>query len=202
MEMSTGLPKIFGICAIAMGTLYCFFGYRFFKIALGVIGLTVGSILARHAALIFLEDQPTLATVSGIVGGLILSFLFLWVYFIGIFALGACFGALVGYVSSSAADETFKLILIIVLAVVGGALALLLRKHIIIVATSFGGGLSIVAGTWYLSKGVEPATLLENPGALGQEQYAVWGCLLLIATLGMLVQYRITGKKTLSDAKG
>lgn len=199
--MSTDLPKVFGICAIAMGALYCFFGYRFFKIALGVIGLVIGSILARHAALTYLEGQTTLAMVVGIVGGLVLSFLFIWVYFVGIFVLGACFGTLVGYVSSSAADETSKWILIIILAVIGGALALLLRKHITIIATSFGGGLSIVSGTWYLAKGVEPATLLENPGALGREQYAVWGCLMLIAVLGMLVQYRITGKKTPSNAE-
>ena len=200
--MSTNLPNVFAICAVTMGVLYCFFGYRFFKIALGVIGLVAGIIAARYAALTFLEDQPTLAMIVGIVGGLALSFLFIWVYFIGIFALGASFGILVGYVSSNAADETFKLILIIVLAVVMCALALLLRNHIIIVATSFGGGLSVVSGTWYLAKGVEPATLLENPGAIGQEQYAVWGCLMLIAVLGMLVQYRITGKQVLDDSKG
>ena len=104
--------------------------------------------------------------------------------------------------SSSAADETYKLIIIVVLAVIGGALALLLRKHIIIIATSFGGGVFIVCGTWYLAKGIEPTTLLENPASLGSEQYVVWGCLALIAILGMLTQYRITGKKITEDAKG
>lgn len=197
MEMPAEVPSAFAICSIGMGALYCFFGYRFFKIALGVVGFAIGSVLARHAALTYLEASLGITMIAGIAGGLIMSFLFIFVYLVGIFCLGASFGGLVGFVASASADETMKLVLIIVLAVVGGGLALLLRKHVIIIATSFSGALSIVCGTWYLAKGIEPATLLENPRALGGQQYALLACLplLVMAVLGMLVQYRVTGKR-------
>ena len=196
MEIPANVPSGFAICSIGMGVLYCFFGYRFFKIALGVVGFAIGSVLARYAALDYLGASPGVAMGAGIAGGLIMSFLFIFVYLVGIFCLGASFGGLVGLMVSTSADQTMKLVLIIVLAVIGGGLALLLRKHVIITATSCSGALSIVSGTWYIAKGIEPATIMENPRGLGTQQYVIFGCMFLIAALGMVVQYRVTGRKT------
>lgn len=183
---------------LVLGVLYCFFGYRFFKVSLGIAGFVLGNLLVRYFAASFLEGQATLAIVISIVAGIILSLLFAFIYLVGVFAIGSCLGGLLGLAVTVCAGVHPQLILLIVLAIVSGALALLLQKHVIIVATSLSGSGLAVVGGWQVARGVKPSTIVENPKSLGREMYAVLGSWLLLTLIGLVLQYRVTGKKGLA----
>ncbi len=196
MEISADILKLAIVCLMILGVLYCFFGYRFFKIALGITGFIIGSLITQHLTLSIFEGRPTVALISSIAGGLIISATFIFIYFVGVFFMGASLGGLLGLTATAFAEGVPWMILVIIMAAVGGGLALLFQKHVIIISTAFSGAGSIVCGAWYLARGFGPATLVRNSKAGGGELYAFFGCCLLITALGMLVQYKVTGRKT------
>ena len=73
----------------------CFFGYKIFKIVLGVLGFIFGG-LAAAAMAMAATKEPGIAVLVGLVGGVIGATLMVALYFLGVFVLGALVGGLVG----------------------------------------------------------------------------------------------------------
>jgi hypothetical protein len=197
--ISPETQKVIGTCAVALGVVYCAFGYRFFKVALFATGFMGFSIGATYLSYLLSPEGNALAAVLGILGGLAGGFLFFFVYLIGVFALGASFGGLIGVALTSVAGRDLQPLLIAVLGVVGGTLALLIQRHVVILATSFCGGGSAVSGAWYVWKGTDPTTVVTDPASLGREFHAIIVCWLMISILGIVVQYGVTGKPRKDD---
>jgi hypothetical protein len=191
--ISPETQKILGICVVALGIVYCFFGYRFFRIALFSTGFMSFSLASTYISYLIFPRSDAPAVVAALVGGLAGGVLFYFVYLIGVFALGGAFGALVGMAVTAVAGRDIQPLLIAVLAVVAGSLAILLQKHIIILATSFGGAGAIVLGGWYVAKGVAPATLIQDPSSLGREFHAIVACWFIGSIIGTVLQYTVTG---------
>lgn len=194
--MAAVLSVIFPASAMALGALYCFFGYRFFRIALGICGFLMGCVLAHVGWVSLLPGKMLLILFLDGISGIVLGLIFVIVYMVGLFALGASFGALLGVILTAQAGDLIRVVIASVLALTGGLLALFLQRLIIILSTSFSGAWGIVAGAWYLAGGIEPAAVVQNPETIrAKDFYAILICWTLLGVLGSIAQYKITAKK-------
>ncbi len=76
---------------IAGGFLSCFFGYRLFKVVLGMFGFIVGVLAASS---FFGPAETTPMLIGAIVGGIVGAGVLLAAYFVGVALVGAGIGAL------------------------------------------------------------------------------------------------------------
>jgi hypothetical protein len=84
------LPAAYQVPAAAVllagGVLSCFFGYRLFKVVLGMFGFIIGALAASS---IFGPADTTPMVVAAIVGGIVGAGLLLAAYFVGVALVGA-----------------------------------------------------------------------------------------------------------------
>lgn len=203
MELGRGALYLVALVSIGLGVVYCFFGYRIFKVILAILGFISGAYMAAAIAFNLLgREQAVLVILAGLVGGVIGAVLVVAFYFIGIFLLGAWLGSLLGILLAGGGESTVATVIILVLAVIGGVVALMLQKLMIIVSTSLSGSWAIVSGALQLVGGglgpVRPFQYYPNLRALrpmGAWGYVMLLCWVLIGIAGMGVQYRITRER-------
>jgi hypothetical protein len=179
------------------GLLACFFGYRLFRVVLGVFGFILGALAA--SSLFGLSDTWHMVA-AGLVGGTVGALLLLAAYFVGVALVGAGMGALLVNLIWTQIDGDPHPFMVVLFSVAGAVLATWLQRYVIILGTSFGGawttivgGLAIwgnngpltaaAAGTVWIPYPLHPA-----PG----EAWVPWAWLAL-GTAGTLVQMFITG---------
>ena len=134
------------ISAIVLGMLgfvQCFFGYRFFRIILAVLGFFIG--MGIGASLVA-NAQPVVVVLVSLICGAIGAILFYYLYFIGTFLAGIALGSSLAAVLIANFDVTpnTTTIVIVLGAVIGGILGILLSKYIIMLATAFTGSAELV----------------------------------------------------------
>ena len=203
MELGRGALYLIALASIGLGAVYCFFGYRIFKVILGILGFVSGAYLVAAIAFNLLgREQAVLVISAGLGGGIIGAVLVVAFYFIGIFLLGAWLGGLLGILLTGGGESTVATVIILVLAVIGGIVALMLQKLMIIVSTSLSGSWAIVSGALQLVGGglgpFRPFQYHPNLRALrpmGARGYVMLLCWVLLGIAGMVVQYRITTEK-------
>ena len=122
---------LFLFLAVLFGVLSCFWGYRAFKVVLGIVGFAGGAYLGAGAGAYFTGGFGIVAVITGLIGGLIGAALVSVVYYAGIFVLGALGGWVIYTMIAGAAGYGPHLILLIVLALIGGILALFFQKFLI-----------------------------------------------------------------------
>jgi hypothetical protein len=155
---------LFLILTVLFGILSCFWGYRAFKVVLGVIGFAVGAYLGVGAGAFFTGGVGVIAVITGLIGGLIGAALVSVVYYVGIFVLGALGGWVIFTIMAGAVGYGPHLILLIVLALIGGILALFFQKFLIIVSTAFIGSWCVVSGGFsLLGSDFSPFDLFHAP---------------------------------------
>jgi len=189
------LPVIMGI-QLALGILLWFLGYRIFKSVLGFYGFLIGAALGGGLAAVLGAGQ-LIAIIAAVVVGLICAVLAVSLYFVGVFLAGAALGVFAGVSLSSALKGVplLTLILGVVLGVIGGLAALLLQKLIIILSTASIGSAEIVIGAAYFLTSGRALQWFSDPSAARKELGPVAVLWLLVAIVGVLIQYTITGKK-------
>jgi len=176
---------------LAFGVLQCFFGYRLFKVILGILGFFWGAALG---AVVGALTGPLFVLLFAIVGGVLGAVLFVLLFFVGIFVLGAGLGLLVGMAISALGGVIPAVFIALPLALVGGVLALIFQKLIIILATAFGGAWSVVSSVAAIALGAQAFDWLKTPDTLGSWSAAVPVAWIALAVVGVIVQYRVTGK--------
>jgi len=197
---------------VVLGLLFCFFGYRIFRVLLVFAGAIIGAGGAIAAANHLWPQVIPAAIVAGIVGGLVGGILMIVAYYVGVFLAGASFAASIATVLTGATSQNPQLVAIIPAAIVGGILALVLQKLIIILATSFMGSLTTVIGAGYfiwpqwldeLSK-AKPVMPTTNPEALLQHGTQIFNSphvgvaivwWLVLGAAGAFIQHFWTAKK-------
>jgi len=199
-------PVIFSTMAvltIVAGAIECFFGYRIFKITLGIIGFFWGGTLTVFAGSTVFYNQIILLLI-GITGGIFGMLAMIWLYFLGVFFLGAMLGLVIGnFIFTAAQIYPFSLVLVII-SIGCGILALFVQKYMIIFATALIGSMYMAAGITCLLNGGACLTNFEyffKPYALHQNVMMMW---FFFSLLGILVQSKILPardglKKTVSD---
>ena len=181
MNINPWAGQITAPLAIAVGVLTCFWGYRLLKLTLGIMGFMAGATGGWAVGLSLAPGNSGIALVCGLIAGVIGAALCIWLFFLGIFLLGASAGAIVASAFISTAGNQPQLILVLVLAIVFGVIALVMQKLMIIVSTAFSGSYLITAGLLHLLAGVQDASPLwfehlqsGSAGILGYVALALW----------------------------
>ena len=185
--------------AIAVGVLACFWGYRIVKVILGIMGFAGGFVGGWTAAASLAPGHDVIALVSALLGGVIGGVLCVWLYFLGIFLLGASAGVVVAGAVFAGMGHEAQPIFLVVSAVSFGLLALALQKFMIIVSSAFSGSYLIAAGLLRLaSSGRNTAPLWFDGAEKGWAEVMVYVALafwLGCGVVGARFQYRSGRKK-------
>ena len=192
MQLGPEMKSVVAIGLIVFGAVSCFFGYKVFRLVLGVLGFLLGSALAASLAGVFVQSAGA-ASVVGLLGGVIGSWLVFRFYRFGLFILGAVAGALLGGTVAMAIGVygNDSLIVVGAVALLGGILTVVLQKLMIITSTAFSGAWNMVAGAAFLLFGITPLALTQNPLMLvGIKLFAVIGAWLVLGLIGLNYQYR------------
>ena len=194
MKLPADLFNIIIGLGILIGATQCFFGYRIFKIILGLTGFIVGGALAGSISYT-ISGEEGVALLVGVVGGAIGAALLVALYLIGVFLIGAFLGGLIGVILFGLSNSSPEPAVLLILAVIGGVVALIFQKFMIILSTSFGGSWSVVSGIAYFTiRGFDPTNLeyfLKSPGT---QLYAILLCWIALGIFGLIVQYKLFPK--------
>src|SRR3974390_924652 len=128
-----------GVVAIVAGILICFWGYQLVKISLAVIGLVVGTYGGWQIGLALVPGNELGVLVCAIIGGLVGMGLCLWLYFLGVFLVGATAGAIIAGAFVNGAGQQVQPVVFLVLPLICGIIALVAQRVMISVSTGLSG---------------------------------------------------------------
>jgi MFS family permease len=141
------LPAAYQVPAAAVlfagGLLACFFGYRLFKVVLGVFGFIIGALAASS---VFGAADTTPMVIAALVGGIAGAALLLAAYFVGVALVGAGAGALLVNLIWTQIDGDPHPAVVILFSVAGAVVATWLQRYVIILATAFMGAWTMLLG--------------------------------------------------------
>lgn len=175
--------------AIAIGTLYCFLGYRTLRLVIVLTGfLLAGAVAAGLAAWLSKGNMVAVAitaALGGICGAVALGFLMRS----GIFLLGMLGVLVIAMHLTGGRQESYIPWVVLAAGIVGGFLALLLRRTIVILATAAIGAWLVVSGILFFLAG--PGSLAEpNETVLAiREGWAGVACWAVVAFAGAMAQF-------------
>jgi hypothetical protein len=125
------------------GIVACFFGYRFFRLVLAIVGFILGALSASSV----FGPSDTLGMVgAALVGGLTGALVLIGAYFLGVALVGAALGSVAAHVLFAASGLDPHFIAIIFSAVVGAVASMYLQRYVLIAGTGFGGALMLLHG--------------------------------------------------------
>ena len=198
---------LIGALVLLIGALFCFVGYRFFRILIVIWGFFAGFNLCT-AAMTALFNNAFLQTTTGIVLGLVIGLVFaVLAYFFYYFAV-VLLGATAGYDLGSGFIGAIGLnnpgfiavVVGVVLAVLFAFIILILNlpKLLILVFTALGGAVAMLAGLLILL-GQAKVTYLQFGDAVALVRASwFWSSVAIaLAVGGFLVQWRTTHDYTL-----
>ncbi|MCA9891611.1 MAG: DUF4203 domain-containing protein [Anaerolineae bacterium] len=185
---------LMGIILLVVGLIACFFGRRYYRLVLALVGFVVG----YYAVSGLLSAQgDAVQVIGGIVAGVVVGFLF-WSFYkmayilFGI-ALGLTVAALIGRAFNL--DGTVFTILTIVLAIVGGFLGTSIADLMIRLSTAFGGATQAIGGVAAIAAALNIALPLADPTHGGATTDSTAGIITIVAVIvlgviGFLFQTR------------
>jgi hypothetical protein len=180
--------------AIAAGIVVCFWGYRILKTTLGITGFIAGVSGGLAVGQVLAPGDNGIALVCAVMGGIIGAFLCVWLFYLGLFLLGASAGLVVAAAMFSGAGHQAEPILALVCAVVCGILVVAIRKLMFILSTAFCGSYLITAGILHLitaGPNARPPWLAPSQtGPTGTLNYVALASWLILGLVGMSFQYR------------
>jgi hypothetical protein len=180
--------------AVAVGILTCFFGYRILKLTLGIMGFMAAATAGWTLGLSLAPNNSGVALICAVIAGLIGAALCIWLFFLGVFLLGASAGAVVAAAFFNASGSQPQAILILIFAVVFGIVALVMQKFMIIASTAFSGSYLAVAGIFRLLLHVQNDAPLWfdrlQPRSSGASGYVALACWIVLGLAGLSFQYR------------
>jgi Domain of unknown function (DUF4203) len=191
---------LIGALVLLVGAVFCFVGYRFFRILIVIWGFFAGFNLGT-AAMTSLFNNAFLGTTTGIVLGLVIGLVFAalayFFYYFAVVLLGASAGytlgsGLIGAIGLN--NPGFVAVIVgVVLAVVFAFLILVLNlpKILIMVFTALGGAVAMLAGLLILFGQVKVAYLQYGDAVALVKASWFWSIVALaLAVVGFLVQWR------------
>ena len=183
------------IGAIAWGLLDCFFGYKVFRVTLGVIGGIFGVILGQAAGLALgfgLGGQ----IVGMVVGGLLGAGLAFLLYTGAVFVAGFGFGSTLGILLLSHYNQTVALMSGVVLGIIGGFLAVSLQRVLIILSTALLGAFRATVAIGYFVSKLDWLYYYQNPQqipVLIDANSWMFPLILGLTVVGVLAQFELGG---------
>jgi uncharacterized membrane protein len=178
------------------GLLACFYGYRLFRIVLGVYGFILGALFGSQLAA---SSSDAWMVAGALLGGVIGAAALYMAYFIGAVLVGAGVGAFLAHLVWSAWRSDPPLLAVIAFALVGALSGWWFQRIVVSIATALGGAWTALVG---LSAIITERMARRPPGGAdiwieypASQALGRWGLLLWIALAvwGAAVQLRRKG---------
>ena len=174
---------IFLLFEVIFGALNCFFGYKLLKVWMDVCGFIIGATGGFLIAARFLTERNIvfgITAAAGIVG----SVLAYQIYLVGVFFLGwmMSVAAVIAFVRSLPIGDKEKLVVIaagVLLGLIVGVLIVKFARPSIILVTGISGGISTATAAFSLLKLEQPVLVVTGAG-------------ILLAIVGIMVQFLTT----------
>ena len=193
MPVLTTGGLLVALISIAFGLLNCFAGYRVFRLLLGLYGLIVGVIAGATLASNVTGGEILWVIVGAVVGGIVGAALFVLLYIVGVFLVGAAGGVSLATFIGGVLGIDMPALVVVIVAIAVGIIALIVQRSVLILATAFVGAWLAVSGGAALITGTEPAftTLFERAvgGGAGTYTWVVLIVWLLLGIAGAAVQF-------------
>ena len=189
----TSYQPLVVIALLVFGLVQVFFGYRLFRILVGVIGALFGFFYAPEMIALATGEVPSTAVAVAVGVGLAIAFaLVAWyVFWLAVFAWGAS----LGYVAGVSAFGDLPWLALVTGLVVGG-LAMLFQRVLIVLLSALNGAWLLVSGSAFLlgqiatpPRGLPFDPLLDINEPVSLVLFAVT---LVIAVVGAVYQFRDT----------
>ena len=145
------IMNIIGTIIIVFGLIQCFFGFKLFKLYLGIIGFLIAFIMGAVAeVLIFEYSFFIFALICGAVGAWLSFKIYKASIFVCVFLITTIAPVLIGIVT----NNPFLIVAGVILGIVTGAIGMKLVKPVLIFSTAIPGGIMVFQGASYL-QGIE-----------------------------------------------
>ena len=190
----TSIPFLIG--AAVFSILFCIFGYRLFRVLIGLWSFALGAFVGLKVAEIF-TDVWWIWLIAAVVGAVLICLAAVFLRYVSTFlTIGVpvailTAGLLITWLPSL---ETLYVCLIAIAAgVLFGLLAAFLQKPVIIICTSICGAFGSVSALWMLAATVfdlsDNVEKIFGNNSTGMVQYIATGVLALI---GLIIQFATT----------
>jgi hypothetical protein len=187
MEHYPEVGRASALVIMIAGLLICFWGYRILKLSLAVIGFIAGAFGGWQLGLSLATGGSGTALVCALIGGVVGIVLCLWLYFVGIFLIGATAGMVVAAAFFSGIGHQIQPIVFLVFTVAFGVIAVLAQKFMIILSTAVSGAYLVTAGIWpFVLEDPNVSRVWLHPDHNGSTGTLGYGALLLWAFLALL----------------
>jgi len=187
-------PLALGVAA-ALGVLYCFVGYRLFKLVLALTGFTIAGLVAAGLTGYLTEGNVLGMGIAFAVGGLCGAFALIFLYKVGVFLLGIAGALPLAFNALHGRDEAWAPWAIIGIVLVAGILALLIERPVMTLATATLGAWLITFSGALLLLGADYETQLADPTQASWIQWGIIGAWTVLTLLGSIVQFNGQRKK-------
>ncbi len=197
VQIDPDLYPWLSIAAITWGVLDCFFGYKVFKVTLGLFGALVGMGLAQLGAR-YLGVSLTLETICLIAGAIIGASLAFLLYIAAVFVAGFGFGATLGVLLLSHFHHMVALLSGVVLGIIGGFLAIKVQRILIILSTALLGSFRTILALSYFTSQIDWIFYFRRPEqmpALIESNVWMFPAILALAAVGVVTQLELGGKE-------
>jgi Domain of unknown function (DUF4203) len=184
-----GNLSLIALGAVALGIVQCFFGYRIFRVVLGITGFFLGGLIGGYLALGLIHSQIG-AIIGALIGGLIGAALMAGLYIVGVFLIGALFGAMIALAVLSIGGSSPSAWIVVIAALAAGVLAAVFQRVVIVLATAFGGAWWTLTGIATLAGAITLETPREWLGALASASAGWLIGWLVLGIVGLFFQYR------------
>lgn len=189
--------------AIAWGLLDCFFGYRVFKLTLGLFGALIGIWLAQAAAQ-YLGADADVATVAMIAAAVVGAALVFLIYLAAVFSAGFGLGSTLGVLLLAQYHPMVAALTGVVFGLIVGFLALQVQRVLIVLATALMGAFRVVLAACYFTGRLDWLFYLRQPAqlpALIENNFWMFPTILVLAAVGTIAQLETGNRKNREKEK-
>ncbi len=177
---------------VAVGTLYCFLGYRTLRFVIGLTGFLLAGSVAGALAIWLSRGHEIATLISFAIGGICGAFALFFLYRTGVFLVGLLGAALVANNILDNTGETWVPLAVMGLGAVGGLIALILEKPVMLVATSVLGGWMLVSAGVFFIEGGEDLEIIRETLRSDEKRLLMLGAWLALSILGIVSQILAT----------
>lgn len=193
--MNDSVWQASALLTIVAGLLVCFWGYRLLKLSLAIIGFMAGAYGGWEIGMQVFHQGGGVLLLCALIGALLGMVLCIWLYFLGIFLIGATAGTVIAAAFVNGTGQQTHTLLFLALPIVFGVIALVAQKIMISVSTAFSGAYLVTAGLWQVIAESHNAPRVwlrwqegsPPPGTLGYTALLFW---IVLAVAGLIVQLR------------
>lgn len=180
--------------AVAVGTLYCFLGYRTLKFVIGLTGfLLAGGAAGALAGWLSDANLVVMAIAAG-VGGIAGAFAFFFLYKVGVFTIGLLAGCMFTHNALVGQDLAWAPFVTIGVGIAAGLIALVLERPVMMVGTAVIGSWVLVSGFAHFIRGTEFFQTDDGAFDADRARLTLLVAWLVLGVLGVYTQF-VTRKR-------